>query len=200
MTVKYLCGMLTGETPVQIKNANDGSTMWEGIASDASFCANVEDWDFSNGHTIFVSGLDRDPSADLMRHAVKGMFVNENGCVPYAKAITQRIKPVETRGRNMLSALVGERVAVIRTRRGKAPTIVGYVTIYRSTHEPQRVMNSDYMRRLTLIPEGSAYDSGPSGKWCYWLTDAEECDPYPLPSSAVRHGRSWCEFFPPSAI
>ena len=125
---------------------------------------------------------------------MKAMFVNESGCVPYAKAICQRIKPVETRNKNMLSALVGERVAVVRTRRGKKPFVIGYVTIYRATHETQKVMNSNFMRRLTLIPEGSAYDSGKSGKWCYWLMDAEECDPYPLPSSAVRHGRSWCEF------
>lgn len=123
-----------------------------------------------------------------------GIFVNENGKVPYAKAICQRIKPVETRNKNMLSALVGERVAVIRTHSGKAPTVVGYVTIYRATHETQRVMNSNFMRKLTLIPEGSAYDSGAAGKWCYWLTDADECEPFPLPETAIRHGRSWCEF------
>ena len=124
----------------------------------------------------------------------KGIFVNENGSVPYAKAICQRIKPVETRSKNMLSACVGEEVAIIRTRRGKAPTVIGYATIYRATHETQKVMNSAFMRKLTLIPEGSAYDSGASGKWCYWLMDAYECKPYPLPSSAIRHGRSWCEF------
>lgn len=125
---------------------------------------------------------------------MKGMFVNENGCVPYAKAIAQRVKPVETRNKNMLSALVGEEIAIIRTKRGKAPVVIGYCTIYRATHETQQTMNSNFMRTLTLIPEGSAYDSGPAGKWCYWITDAHECKPYPLPSFAIRHGRSWCEF------
>lgn len=125
---------------------------------------------------------------------MKAMFVNESGHVPYAQAICKRLKPVETRNKNMLSALVGERVAVVRTHRGKMPLVIGYVTIYRATHETQKVMNSDYMRHLTLIPEGSAYDSGVNGKWCYWLMDAEECEPFPLPASAVRHGRSWCEF------
>jgi len=123
-----------------------------------------------------------------------GIFVNENGGVRYAQAIVQRLKPVETRNRNMLSALVGENVAIIRTRRGKAPMVLGYATIYRATHETQKVMNSAFMRKLTLIPEGSAFDSGAKGKWCYWLKDATTCDPYPLPSSAIRHGRSWCEF------
>lgn len=123
-----------------------------------------------------------------------GIFVNENGGVPYAKAITQRVKPVETRNKNMLSALVGKQVAIVRTRRGKTPTVVGYATIYRATHETQRVMNSDFMRKLTLIPEGSAYDSGANGKWCYWMMDAHTCEPFSLPKDAIRHGRSWCEF------
>ena len=125
---------------------------------------------------------------------MKGIFVNENGGVPYASAIVNGIKTVETRGRNMLAALVGERVAIIRTRRGKAPMVVGYATIYTATHGTQAEMNSDYMRSLTLIPEGSTYDSGAAGKWCYWLSYARPCNPYPLPSSAIRHGRSWCEF------
>lgn len=125
---------------------------------------------------------------------MKAMFVNENGGIRYAEAICKRIKPVETRSKNMLSALVGERVAVVRTHRGKRPVVVGFCTIWKATHETQQTMNSEYMRHLTLIPEGSAYDSGANGKWCYWITGAVECDPFPLPSSAVRHGRSWCEF------
>ncbi len=125
---------------------------------------------------------------------MKAMFVNENGCVPYARAIANRIKPVETRNKNMLSALVGERVGIVRTGRGKSPAVVGFCTIYRATHETQKTMNSEYMRNLTLIPEGSRYDSGKNGKWCYWITDAAPCDSFPLPADAIRHGRSWCEF------
>lgn len=125
---------------------------------------------------------------------MKAMLINENGCIPYAHAIASRIKLVETRNKNMLSKLVGERVAIVRTRRGKSPSVVGFCTIYRATHESQRIMNSDYMRNLTLIPEGSRYDSGKAGKWCYWIMDAEPCDPFPLPADAIRHGRSWCEF------
>ena len=49
-------------------------------------------------------------------------------------------------------------------------------------------------RDLTLIPQGSAYDVKGKGKWFYWFENTEPCEPYPLPPSAVRHGRSWCEF------
>ncbi len=123
---------------------------------------------------------------------MKAMFVESTRCVPYARAIVQAYKPLETRGKNMLSALVGERVAVVETGRGKKPMVVGYVTVTKA--ERLGVFWLDTHRNLTLIPEGSRYDSHGKCKWGYWLSDPEECEPYPLPSSAVRHGRSWCEF------
>ena len=67
-----------------------------------------------------------------------GIFVNENGCVPYAKAIVEGYKPIETRNRNMLAKCVGHNVAIIRTRRGKKPMIVGYATIYHSAKMDRR--------------------------------------------------------------
>jgi len=121
-----------------------------------------------------------------------GVFVNENGGIRYAHAIAKAIKPVETRSRNMLKSLVGERVAIIRTRRGKNPLIVGYATIVKAEKQSRDWLDSH--RDLTLIPEGSSYDCKGTFKWCYWLSSAEECEPYQLPASAVRHGRSWCEF------
>ena len=123
---------------------------------------------------------------------MKGIFVNSDGCVPYAEAIVHGFKPVETRNRNMLRRLVGERVAVVRTRRGKHPTIVGYVTITHAVKMTGEWLDAN--RGKTLIPEGSKYDSGDKPKWCYFLKDAETCDPYPLPANAVRHGISWCEW------
>lgn len=121
-----------------------------------------------------------------------GIFVNENGKVPYARAIVQGYKPIETRSRNMLKQLVGERVAIIRTKRGKKPTIVGYARIKEAVFHAKEQM--DYIRNLTLIPVGSKYDSTSRGKWCYVMAEAEECEPYELPQNAVRHGRSYTEF------
>lgn len=121
---------------------------------------------------------------------MKGIFVNEDGGIRYAEAIVSGIKPVETRGKDMLRSCVGERVAIIRTRRGKNPVVLGYADIVRS--ERNGVFWMDAHRDLTLIPKGSKYDKG--CKWCYWIENPERCEPYQLPLSATRHGRSWCEF------
>ncbi len=123
---------------------------------------------------------------------MRGIFVNENGGIPYAAAIVQGIKPIETRSKDMLHSLVGERVAVIRTRRGKTPTVVGYVDIVAKAFCPADEF--DLYREQTLIPSNSAYDVNGKGKWMYHLANAERVNSFPLPTDAIRHGRSWCEF------
>ena len=123
-----------------------------------------------------------------------GIFVNEDGGVHHAEAIVGGYKTVETRSRNMLKGLVGERVAVVRTRRNASPTVVGYVGIGQAYFCPAERFNDEDVRNLTCIPVGSRYDCHGRGKWLYDLWDAEVCVPYPLPADAVRHGRSYCEF------
>ena len=120
---------------------------------------------------------------------MKGIFVNENE-YPYAQEIGQGLKTIETRSRNMLSALVGERVAIIATGSNRYPLILGYVDIVRASRESWVFL--DHNRSKTRIPKGSKYDT--ESRWCYFLENATPCRPYPLPLSAVRHGRSWCEF------
>lgn len=118
----------------------------------------------------------------------KAMFINEDE-YPFAHWIVQRQKLVETRSRNMLRHLVGERVAVVSTKKGRPPMVIGYVLIVGSYFE-----KSPWgWRSITMIPEGSRYDTK-EGRWFYSLAYAKECDPFPLPEDAVRHGRSWCEF------
>lgn len=121
-----------------------------------------------------------------------GIFVNENGCIHYAQLIVKGYKPIETRNRNMLKSLVGERVAIIRTRRGKSPMVVGYATITAAVFHTKEEMEA--LRGLTLIPEGSEYDCKGRGKWCYYLDNPEVCEAYPLPQDRINHGRSYCEF------
>ena len=122
-----------------------------------------------------------------------GIFVNENGGVPYAEAIVKGYKPIETRNRNMLGDLVGKRVAIIRTRRNKSPRIVGYATIEKAFFcEADKF---DLYRHMTLIPAGSQYDCHGRGKWMYVMSNPMPCSPKLLDkSSIIYHGRSWCEF------
>ena len=122
---------------------------------------------------------------------MKGIFVNEDGGIRYANAIVDGVKKIETRSRNVLKPLVGERIAIVRTRQGKYTMIIGYATITRATLQSYEWLNKN--RHLTLIPEGSKYDHSPA-RWCYWMESAHRCKPYPLPKDTVRHGRSWCEF------
>lgn len=135
----------------------------------------------------------------------QGIFVNQLSLsgVKYADLIVDGIKTIETRNKNMLSDLIGLRVAIIRTVRGKKPTVIGYATITSANRYHGKW--HDEHRNLTCIPEGSKYDfSDRPGarwtKWCYELSDPERCEPFELPSSAIRHGRSWCEFDMPDMM
>ena len=121
-----------------------------------------------------------------------GIFVNQDGGIPYADAIVRGYKTIETRSRNMLKHLVGHRVAVIRTRRSKSPVVVGYVDISGAEFCPASLFDSH--RGETLIPPGSQFDVNGQGKWFYRLANAEQAKAYALPADAIRHGRAWCEF------
>lgn len=121
---------------------------------------------------------------------MKGIFVNQLSAqgVKYADLIVDGVKTIETRSRNMLSACLCERVAIIRTVRGKKPVVIGYADMVGTVHSEKTA--AEYPES-TFVPEGSAYAGN---KWFYLLRNAERCTPYHLPESTVRHGRSWCEF------
>jgi hypothetical protein len=54
MTVGFLVRMLTSETWVTVKDFSTRKTVFEGYASAANFNDKVKDWDFSNGHIIYI--------------------------------------------------------------------------------------------------------------------------------------------------
>ena len=122
---------------------------------------------------------------------MKGFFCNGKA-LPFPTWIVTRHKPIETRSKDMLAALVGERVGVVETGKGRIPMVVGHADMVGKFF--CTAAEFDQYRDQTMIPAGSAFDVKGNGKWCYLLENAEPCSPYPLPSSAVRHGRSWCEF------
>lgn len=123
---------------------------------------------------------------------VKGIFVRNTRGVKYADALVRGYKACETRNRNTLSSLAGERVAVIRTG-GKETMVIGYITFGLGIKTPYEYF--DMQRDMHLVPPGSKYDCKPNGfKWLYFLSDWQTCEPYPLPKAATRHGRVWCEW------
>jgi len=129
---------------------------------------------------------------------MKGIFVNSTQGTDYARAIVTGRKTIETRNRDMLKDLVGDTVAVIRTYNGKRPKVIGYASIV-----DHFFCDADLFQMLRgqhLVPEGSKYDCTDRGKHCYVIGFCEECDPFDLPASAVRHGRSWCEYDDPSWV
>lgn len=123
---------------------------------------------------------------------MKGIFVHDTRTAPYAWMIVHGYKTIETRSRNVLSACVGERVAIVRTRNGHQPDIIGYVDVVSSSFCPADEFG-DYFDQH-LVSAGDTFDCKGKGKWFYHLENAESYFSQPLPSSAVRHGRSWCEF------
>ena len=54
MTILFLARQLTAETWVTIKAKETGKTIWSGYASGATFGDRVKDWDFSEGHIIYI--------------------------------------------------------------------------------------------------------------------------------------------------
>ena len=128
---------------------------------------------------------------------MKAIFINEDNGLAFAHWIAERKKLYETRTKNTLLPCVGERVALCSTRHGKAPEIVGYADIVNYFFCNSYLF--EMYRAETMIPKDSKYNKfgtrdGIPGKWFYEMANAETCKPHPLPSSAIRHGRSWCEF------
>lgn len=123
---------------------------------------------------------------------MKGIFVNQLSAsgVKYADAIVDGYKTIETRSRNMLSACLYERVAIIRTVCGKKPVVIGYADIVGYVWQKDKTA-ADYYES-TLVPEGSKFAGN---HWFYLLRNPERCEPYLLPENTIRHGRSWCEWF-----
>ena len=123
---------------------------------------------------------------------MNGIFVNSTPCAPYAELIVNGYKTIETRSKNMLKDLVGQRVAIVRTTRHGNTTVIGYATIYLSSFCSAERFDRFFGQHF--VQPTSKYAPNGRGKWFYFLKDAEPCTPFPLPSSAIRHGRSWFEF------
>lgn len=110
---------------------------------------------------------------------IPAVYVHESRAVPYAQAIAQGYKPIETRTRDVLGRFVGQRVLIVRTRDGHKADIIGSAFI--ADKRFCTAAELDNMRDQTLIPPGSRYDCHGRGKWAYTMSNAVLFkDPMPL--------------------
>ena len=123
-----------------------------------------------------------------------GIYVQATRAQDYAAAIVGGYKSFESRTRNVFRSIdLGEKIAIIRTGRGKKPEIVGFATM-----EPGFHVSPEEFRRMFcghLVPPGSKFDTDERGKWLYKVTSWEKLDePIELPKDRTNHGRSYTEF------
>lgn len=124
---------------------------------------------------------------------MSGIYINCR-VYPFIAWILSGVKLYETRTRNTLRALIGQRVALIETGTGHAPTVRGYATIASA----ERIEHSDTEARKAARILGTSYDIRPGGaKVFYKLEDVQPCTPYPVPADRVNHGRSWTTYTEP---
>lgn len=111
--------------------------------------------------------------------------------VPFIDRILSGLKTDETRSRDMLRRLVGQRVYLAETGTGPVPMVRASAVIAFA-----RVVSfSDIVARQAACIAGTPYDIRPDGtKVFYRLTDVQPVAPFPVPACRINHGRSYTEF------
>ena len=114
---------------------------------------------------------------------------------PFIAWIISGRKVYETRTRDMLRALVGQRVYLAETGRGGRPIIRCSCVIDHSLTCDLATFRA--LRHLHSVPTGSVYDwnAGTRKKVLYRLADVQPVDPFAAPEGP-RHGRVWMEYTP----
>ena len=106
--------------------------------------------------------------------SIYAVYVRNTSGIRYADAIVQGYKLIETRSRDTLGKLVGERVLIVRTRAGHEAEVIGAVTITGKQFVPAADFGKLFDKHL--VPPGSKFDAHGRGKWCYDLANAEAFD------------------------
>jgi len=112
---------------------------------------------------------------------------------PFVDMILRLTKLYETRTRNMLRSLIGQRVILAETGHG-APLARCMVTI----GDPLVARSRDAWnacKKWTGIDDGSPYDwqDETKVKYMYPLYDIQRIEPFRVPEG-IRHGRVWMEY------
>ena len=121
------------------------------------------------------------------------LFINCSSA-PFLDKIMNRQKIFETRSRNMLRSLVGQRVLLAETGKGKPP-IVRCSVIIRSGFPVESFHEWDMFRDYTQVRTDSPFEWSDTTKrkWLYELSDIRPVSPF-TPSEGLRHGRVWMEY------
>jgi len=112
---------------------------------------------------------------------------------PFVDWIRSRRKLYETRTRNTLRAVVGQRVYLAETGRGRSvvrcSAVIGDPVVASSRSAWRK-----FMRAACIVP-GSVYDWKPETKkkYLYPVMDVQPVPPF-HPAEGVRHGRVWMEY------
>lgn len=120
------------------------------------------------------------------------VFVNCS-LFPFLEWILSGRKVYETRTRDMLRALVGQRVYLAETGRGRSvvrcSAVIGGPVVASSRSAWRKFM------RAACIAPGSMYDWKPKTKkkYLYPVMDVHPVPPF-HPAEGARHGRVWMEY------
>lgn len=126
------------------------------------------------------------------------VFINCNE-FKFVSQILEHKKIYETRNRNTLKSLVGKRVLIAETGKGKPVVkcyaVISFVMVIRTRSW------FDTLRTDTRIAIGSKYDWKPGTvvKYFYKLDDVQPVPEF-IPPEGFRHGRTWMEYAGPVPV
>ena len=124
---------------------------------------------------------------------MKIVFINCSR-FPFVDWIIQGTKQYETRSRNTLGVLSGQRVYITETGKGKP--VIRCSAVIGSAEKVEYLGVWALLRKWHCVPEDSIYDWSFTrpGKWLYLLKDIHPV-PVPFhPAEGKRHERVWMEY------
>lgn len=123
---------------------------------------------------------------------IPAIFINCSR-FPFIDWIMKRQKIYETRNRNTLRQLVGQRVYLVET--GKNWNVIRCSAVIRCAKKVKHRGTWNLLRDSHCVPEESVYDWNSDTK-CKWLYLLEDVHPVPIPFTppeGTRHGLVWME-------
>ena len=166
----------------------DFDGMQQVVVSDPSQIKSADPVTYDDeGNVIPLSQRFQTTSPDIRFMPAEGDYpsvgININSKTQdFTDQILRGEKTIETRPSNSLKSLIGKRVGIVRTGKGKA-TLVGYANI----EEPIVYNNVEEFRAdqdKHLVEAGSDFDIKPDQKkYGYPLTDVESIEPIEVPSN-----------------